>query len=1514
MAQIRVTPSGILDKDGDVSYTNNGNYVDANDIRHRQVDGGNFGGVMGTQGNINLITTVNGSAGTTLPPVSTTSTGYRIYFDLNPIVDNAVISVEGDLTLENSSGVVFSNLSLNISTTTVATFVSTLKGFFNTLAVAAYGSNFTYPDIGGYVSTGTYTGYFNLSTLLDTDYVLRVNNYDQTAPLCNIVLVSEYNATASTFKVIGSYQLEDFLFVWLASESVSTGVTSQVSEIGVVYTLNQGKSYEYKTLVKSKKLGFSKERRIDAEVERVGSQINFYWTDGNEKPRAMYLGYPRVTTQNGFMIWEGGRYELNTIDEEAAFFFKVSNAFIDSVDVNNEGGSITSGNKRYTGRFLSEDLVSTEFLYPTNPINIYNQDTITPSLVYGEESNVITTKSVNMVVRNITPGIYKFFELVAIEYVDDAFTTTVVQRYTLNESNTELNVAHLGRGQDNIPIGVNELLAIYTRYTLAENIRIHDNRVVFSNVTQQVDLDLQIWASQITHSLESKTIPALGNVVDTYHDTLDNALFSTQPSTPLQSLKYDLNEFLNPLNTLNNTSYMFNDTYRFGIQVKWKNTGKWSSAYWVDDIRFDSLSTNVVGTRRTVNNTTSNLTDSTNKNVFVNYVKFSNIDLNYVVNGVPIRDLIEGFRFVRAERIPEVLATGYFILGKTPSTNVRESFDISFGSQKTNFTINDTNINPTTDIITITSHGLVENEPLYMDYAIGGPFNPIQQGKYYYVNVIGANQIKLRAIPNGPTLDLLAPTTGVLDLKRGFNTNTHIITPTNGSDVLFFHSPDHFYIDRNYEFKTNSHSLKILGPAKPSTMISANDGTGGRTGIYADYSGYFSSAKREYLEISDTGTPHIDDYLLLDVLQEKTLPTSGLIVKNKGNLLNDVFGLSATLRPSTGSYFAAGLANSENEGVFYGQIFIDLGANKKYPINKENTLYQSTGHYYFLTETDTGIKNNVEVFGGDVYVQKTHLPISLKKLDSHPTVIGCYSQNVVNTQMLSIQEDPGDNSVGYRWPVYNDYTTTAAYNIQPISYLVGWTTAKSIWTSLIRFFIQENPPQRFYNRSYDYNDKSILEQGYVKNDTFTGESPTRVVWSAKKATGTNRDAYRLGFGPIEFAELDLTYGPIVHHEVINNSFYTLQPFSFQRQYFRDASLIGADQGTDVVIGSGSILGAPGQELTSIGSEYKWSYIKGQTETGKESFYWYNNRLKKIMRFGMDGVRSISDRGVISLLQNNTNWLFNRKYPLTGSGVHGVWNDKYSEAIFTFKAINPNINAWATSTSYPIGTYVFISPVSTYLHSSNLPFVYKSKVLHTSGASTKPETGASWQTNWTKVTPGTDPEAHTALTLVYDELKNGFVATHSYWPDIYLRYQNIFWSPNPRVPNTLFLHESAAQQNYYGAIYIPSITAVMNYDPNLSKNFEAVQFNTSFVPSDVEFTTEYHQSYLDNTDFDLREGYYYSPIKNDTLTAPLGSPIEDTSRLWGKWIKVKVYLESITGKQKLINLIVKFRSMARLYNQ
>ena len=63
--------------------------------------------------------------------------------------------------------------------------------------------------------------------------------------------------------------------------------------------------------------------------------------------------------------------------------------------------------------------------------------------------------------------------------------------------------------------------------------------------------------------------------------------------------------------------------------------------------------------------------------------------------------------------------------------------------------------------------------------------------------------------------------------------------------------------------------------------------------------------------------------------------------------------------------------------------------------------------------------------------------------------------------------------------------------------------------------------------------------------------------------------------------------------------------------------------------------------------------------------------------------------------------------------------------------------------------------------------------------------------------------------------------------------------------------------------------------------------------------------------ELREDLFYSTIKNDSTGTGLNSG--DTSRLFGRWLKMKVFLASAAGTQKLINAIVKFRPSPRLYN-
>lgn len=1485
--QVRVTPSGNLDKDTELVYVGQGNYVDANDIRHRHTGDQNFGGIMSVLGNKNVITATDDTGATVdyIPGYTAKTKIYRVYFDLSAILNGSVTANVGNITLVTSAGNAFTSSNFTLNIAVAAGYAAALQAELNFLAASAgYGGPFVFGPLSAGVTPNSY--FFTLSTTFDTDFVFQVQNI--TAKICEFKLAQEYVNTPGSFKVVGSQQLDDeATLIWLAGSNVTAvgSIISEVSEIGVLLKLqgaNLGK-YQYRRLIRSKQLGFSQQRRIEAEIEKIGNQINLYWTDGNNKPRAMYLKTSNIYVYDGFLFFNGGKYELETIDEETSFFYRNPSAYIDELRVVEGEGAVVAGNKRYTGRFLTEDLVATDFLYPTGIVNLYEALSTNPHKIAGDEVSTVTKKSVKMKLKNFTAGVYKFFELVAIEYEGDVFSAKMVQRFKIENQQTELELVHNNQGQENILLSNNELVAITAKYLTIKTIKIFDNRMTMSNLTEQVDYNLSDWASQITHSITQKYITGIG-----------------KPGNPTTAdPTYQYGEYQDPNNVLNNTGYMINDTYRFGIQVQWKGTGKWSAPFWVDDIRFDDLDYNITlaSSRRDIRNRVIGGVDVPNNRLLINnhgyedgdevrftitaglpgilmnttyfvinsstnsfqitsdyygtqiinpliavgtgsvrlakidpnltnnaatltkvyYPKFHNLNLDYLVGGVPIRDLINGYRFVRAERIPEVLATGYFFTSL---------------------------------------------------------FSGAQWHPYGILN--------LWESPRAP-------------IPGGFQNQRR----------LFFYSPD-LYFGESYSFSSTD-KLKILLPFNISDETRFRGVANGTVvNSYSDTSGYFGD---------QINFPYnYTDYTLISSIHIDT--------GNKGVMDGETFALgniptyadwltytSCEVFKLTSPVAALGVPYNTNEiGNYYGQIFRDLGANKKYPVNKEQTVYHSTGHIKYLTIGQNGIVDNIKIFGGDIFTQKSHMLLRNNtwadiggKLNGAGVGFSFYSQNRLNSQMFDVL--PHDNTFSGPGNVYP----------QQLDKSKGGTYAAGTWGSGVLYWTEQWPDvsnQNNYNDGYTPKDGTIIELGYNINSTYDGSMPNRIVWSAKKVIGSQKDNYRF-FQPLDYADLDLTLGPITHHDIIDNNFYTWQPFSFQRQYFRDATYSNASSGSDIVVGSGSILGARGQQISSVGLFGKWQLVKGKTNTGKDTVYWFNEQVKKMMRFGQDGVRVISDKGLITFLNNNTTWVSEKYHPITGQGVHGIWNDKYSEAIFTFKGYNNNIPYWEEPVSYNVGDYIYITPIGTYTHSSGLPYFYKCKLAHTAAAGNKPETGASWTTYWTKITPGEDSYATTCFTIAYDEMKNGFVSFHSYWPNIYLKYNNIYYSPKPTDEKYLWLHDLGPESDYYGVYTAPDITAVMNYDPDLIKHYEAILVNSDKNPFNTVFTTKNHYTVLDETEFELREDLWYSPIKNDMTVALANNT--DTSRLWGYWLKVKMSLES-AGNQKIKNFIIKFRPSPRLYNQ
>jgi hypothetical protein len=1441
MAQVRVTPSGVMDKDTEVSYIGKGNYIDALNIRHRAVDsnGGDFGGVVPVKGNANLVNTINGVAGTAFTYAAETQT-YRIFVDVEDIYNGSISSHDATIYIEDSTGVLHTKTTgpfVSYSSTNLASAITVIKADLDNILNLWLGVLFTYSatTVTKTISGTNVAGYFDVTTTFTNEFSFLITNSQ--GEYAKFSQIFEYHTEAGKFTFIGSAQLDDEMFVLLAGDDLNSDGTSVISEIGVIYPNATG--YSYTKLLRSKKLRFNPQRKAEMQIERVGSQINIYWTDNLNPPRVVYLKYSNRKTINGALNITEGRYDLANVDFETLFFLPNETAYFENINIVEGKGKIKAGTKRYTGRFLTEDFVYQDFVEITNPFPIYLGTKDNAYEIFGNETDTITNKAVKLTIKNFTPGIYKYFELVVIEYKGTSFTANIVQRFTLSGNETELEVEHTEIGQDLIQLSNEELLAITTKYISVKNIIQHDNRMVLSNLKEQIDYNLNEWATQIEHSIEETFIGGVG------------LLQNEDSSAP--SIAYG--EYAVPENVRDYTGYMINDTYRFGIQVQWKNTGRWSNAYWVDDIRFDGTNTNVntSDNRRRIFGGSVTSVNTTTETITVNNHNFYEGQRIMFSGTTP-----PGGLFFNVIYYAINITTNTFQVAQDPSPTT----PLNLTSSGTAVTVTKKKIdNNLAEGISIAENKVKVFYPKFhnidLEYLVDTNGDGV--GDTPIKKLIKAFKIvRSERIPEVLATGLFASTAYKfispnryyypMYSEGNFSYSASLgAVLTSSRQIVHLISPDVYYgSDYNYQ---QGDTIKILGPNNQNLSLAGTAATTDPTGsTFVETTGYFVDPLVYDLQYS---TYSVDNSFFIETGSKQvdgtnqygtSTPYSVTLIGRTGFIRSSHFFKLTTPISAPHSSMTA-----NDNGLYYGQVFRDLGGNLKYPKNKELSIYKTIGHITLVNSTSNGTINDQSVFGGDVFVQKSYLKTKYNRSSRRGgSALSFYSQNTRNSQLINALDFVDyQTAPGTLFPQKMD----TSFKSVSSTYGIGeWLLGLFTWVEEGHDIFNQTEYDETYSAVYQASDISSFDE----NNEFDGSSPIRITWSAKKITGSLKDNYRV-FKPLDFADLDFTRGEISHQEVINNAFYTFQERSIQRQYFRDASLVGAQEGTDIVVGSGSILGAPGVELTSIGTSKKESVVKGKNPNGKDVVYWYNDRLQKLVRLAGDGVSVLSDRGLTTFFLNNGKYISNEFYPLSGRGVHGIWDDKYGEAIFTFK--------------------------------------------YNDGVSEK------------------------SFTIVYDEIKNGFTSFHSYTPNIYLPYNNTFFSPDPEAgfENTIYLHDSGLNYTFYGVTgdYEPYIEFVMNYDSNLPKIFEAIQVNSERIPfasanKPIYFNTKNHTSYLDNADLELREDLFYSTIKNDSTGTGVNS--NDTSRLFGRWLKMKIFLASSAGTQKLINAIVKFRASPRLYNQ
>lgn len=1128
----KIIPTGGLNYDDLPEIVDKGDYVDALNIRHLTETGGSEHKIHKILGNDYFYE---------IPDVATQNKIYRIP------TEGSTEAWAHTLTFKDANGDILATVE-----------------YFEGISVAETQANAT-NVINVALSDVTITNQSDhitveITTTLGLEYYITCSTLDL------IIQQEAIDDTLSGIQTeIGSKEILDNLYVLNTTEG-------GVGEYGVVTYDIQTDTSTYTRLLRSKELNFSEDYQIDVDGEYSNKQVRLYPTDNNNPPMVFY--HKGSYSNDCALEINGGIYNYGKIAEKIKLFISKPNAILSFLSQSISGGNISSGNWRYTIRLLDENYVKTTCLDLSNSVPAYTKSPDNPNDIIGDKPSEPTPKLNNFEVTNIDTQLYKYIELIGINYVGEAPDGYMIKREII--TGKTMLIEHTGH-EPAEELLVNEVNAIISEYETAKNVRLVSNRLVLSNLTlKQID-DFSDWAKTIEHSIDRVNL-------------LNTDIYV--------SPKYG--EYQKPENCYFYVGFMHNETYRWGVKVDLIN-GNNPYTFWVDDIKFDTNNTTPDG-RRVSGLTDYSLFTPDNKSIYSAFVRFSNIDLDHLIDGVKVRDLIEGFSFVRVECVPEVLATGISVLGVsgTSKSILYPDFyqELRYGDAPS-FT----------------------NEDTIGEY----PFFSWRRYQHYVNGGVWAWQyVDFCPYPNN-------------NFEAGYNKKFK-----EERDSCFFYSPDIYYNHIDILYSSGDKLINIGTPKKWFVFDSISDNAQDlpENSAYSEYlKPIFSSTFNEIKIINSN-----------KLYEGAEISMSG---KNYSSILGRKYYETGVPQTEAKYFNHTVLAiKIENEidyvgtdidyGIYYCQYFREKP--NKYGDKKLNK-YVPTGHYYKVTEESPSTVNSQVVFGGDTFTQKSYIrnrdfievtdtlqaAIDLGGKIQLANGFAFYSQNRVNTQMriTELESHP---------------------NLFPGISLKDW-------------FEDEIGEQHAINRGYGTENKVNSFLAYNPDIPYATERKNMIIWSDPKLIDSYVDNNRI-FGAFSFRSLDLSFGEIIHQEEVNGELITWQVEKIERQYFNERGSLVVKEGYEVMLGDAGVMAKKGMTLSSLGCQHKWSIIKGKTEAGNDIVGWINQKHKMAFKLS-DRIYAISNRKVRSWFNKNLNWV-TEDTPANGLGICGVWNGEHSELIWTVR--------------------------------------------------------------------------------------------------------------------------------------------------------------------------------------------------------------------------------------------------------
>lgn len=707
-------------------------------------------------------------------------------------------------------------------------------------------------------------------------------------------------------------------------------------------------TWNFVRMVRAKQLNFRTKHGIKAYCEKNALRMSLWWTDDYNAPRLIYVYNIGTTDCLLNHIDPANIYELDTIGDQSIAMLSAASGPVsfEWTGQIKSGGAVLSGNNRYAVRFLTETLSATQWIPPgmINPTSAYSADPDGDAhAIIGDDSGVGTGKINNFRLQGALLGIFKYVELAVVNYQDTGITGEIVKRELITSN--DMILQHTGWETDSQDLDVGTISQILATYIRAKSIDALDGRIILSNLQSDNILDFSDWTATWEHSLLKQELPDVGDP------------FNAGGGNP-----YKFGEYMDPGSVYNYAGYMISETYRFGAMFRLKD-GSLTPVYHIQDIPFDE---DALFPRRNAALANGDITDNANGNILVPYIRFENIDLNFIVNDQPVGELIDEIYIMRVECVPEVLATGVCIKG-----------------------VNGYNV---------VTGGTISDESFYYSDAGG---NPTQYGEFPFAGGLSL-------------LAGLGNSTWGSSLYAGWASGTAAIQP----QFLSFYSSDIHFGNTSLDYQSGDQIINFGAPplvgGNPDRVPAPACDVSGCIGTSPATDNWSGNHMRQYAgEFPATTGP---ESLTVDALINLGPGASGTIsaqtyCKNywiQRDLTDPCYSdflhlnthgspvIHVTSTPSV-------LTSSNDYGVFYAQYFrikVD-----KYG-NAANSKYVSTGAILDVSTLGVTTGHTIDTFGGDVFTQKNFIKnryavenTTCGTAPGEATEISWYGQNRVNAQM-----------------------------------------------------------------------------------------------------------------------------------------------------------------------------------------------------------------------------------------------------------------------------------------------------------------------------------------------------------------------------------------------------------------------------------------------------------------------------------------------------------------------------------